>query len=196
MSLFICDFVYLNPLFVLGRWSKHFYVLSLKKKTTLSYIVFLRGVCIPFISPLFFVISSLLLILGVCVSLCVCTCAQSCPTLCSPVDWSPPGSSVPEIFQASILECDTFPSSRNLPDPEMEPHCLCFQHEKADSLPLAPPQSVQFSSVAQLCLTLRPHESQHARPPCPSPISCLVCSFFIVCCNVKLSALFSALLSC
>ena len=29
--------------------------------------------------------------------------------------------------------------------------------------------SVQFSSVAQLCPTLRPHESQHARPPCPSP---------------------------
>ena len=29
--------------------------------------------------------------------------------------------------------------------------------------------SVQFSSVTQSCLTLRPHESQHARPPCPSP---------------------------
>ena len=28
--------------------------------------------------------------------------------------------------------------------------------------------SVQFSSV-QSCPTLRPHESQHARPPCPSP---------------------------
>ena len=28
---------------------------------------------------------------------------------------------------------------------------------------------LQFSSVAQLCLTLRPHESQHTRPPCPSP---------------------------
>ena len=25
------------------------------------------------------------------------------------------------------------------------------------------------SSVTQLCLTLRPHELQHARPPCPSP---------------------------
>ena len=24
-------------------------------------------------------------------------------------------------------------------------------------------------TVAQSCLTLRPHESQHARPPCPSP---------------------------
>ena len=29
--------------------------------------------------------------------------------------------------------------------------------------------SVQFSSAAQSCPTLRPHESQHARPPCPSP---------------------------
>ena len=29
--------------------------------------------------------------------------------------------------------------------------------------------SVQFSSVAQSCLTLRRHESRHARPPCPSP---------------------------
>ena len=29
--------------------------------------------------------------------------------------------------------------------------------------------SVQFSSVAQLCPTLRPRESQHVRPPCPSP---------------------------
>ena len=29
--------------------------------------------------------------------------------------------------------------------------------------------SVQFSLVAQSCLTLWPHESQQARPPCPSP---------------------------
>ena len=28
--------------------------------------------------------------------------------------------------------------------------------------------SVQFSSVAQSCPTLWPHESQHTRPPCPS----------------------------
>ena len=28
---------------------------------------------------------------------------------------------------------------------------------------------VQFSSVAQSCLTLRPHRLQHARPPCLSP---------------------------
>ena len=29
--------------------------------------------------------------------------------------------------------------------------------------------SYQFRSVAQSCPTLRPHEPQHARPPCPSP---------------------------
>ena len=28
---------------------------------------------------------------------------------------------------------------------------------------------LQFSSVAQSCLTLQPHELQLARPPCPSP---------------------------
>ena len=30
--------------------------------------------------------------------------AQSCPTLCDPMDCSPPGSSVHGIFQARILE--------------------------------------------------------------------------------------------
>ena len=30
-------------------------------------------------------------------------------------------------------------------------------------------ESVQFSSITQSCLTLWPHESQHTRPPCPSP---------------------------
>ena len=30
--------------------------------------------------------------------------AQSCPTLCDPVDCSPPGSSVHGILQARILE--------------------------------------------------------------------------------------------
>ena len=38
-----------------------------------------------------------------------------------------------------------------------------FGHEAYGTLAL------QFSSVAQLCPTLQPHELQHARPPCPSP---------------------------
>ena len=38
--------------------------------------------------------------------------AQSCPTLCSPVDSSPPGSSVLGSLQARILEWVAMPSSR------------------------------------------------------------------------------------
>ena len=34
----------------------------------------------------------------------MCVCAQSCLTLCNPIDYSPPGSSVHESFQLRILE--------------------------------------------------------------------------------------------
>ena len=47
--------------------------------------------------------------------------AQSCPTLCNPMDCSPPGSSVHEISQARILEWATVSSSRGLPNPGIEP---------------------------------------------------------------------------
>ena len=42
----------------------------------------------------------------------VCSVTQSCPTLCSPVDCSIPGSSVHGILQARILEWVSMPSSR------------------------------------------------------------------------------------
>ena len=35
---------------------------------------------------------------------------QSCPTLCDPIDGSPPGSPVPGILQARVLEWVAFPS--------------------------------------------------------------------------------------
>ena len=37
---------------------------------------------------------------------------QSCPTLCDPIDGSPPGSSVPGILQARVLEWVAMSSSR------------------------------------------------------------------------------------
>ena len=43
---------------------------------------------------------------------CCCLVAQSCLTLCGPVDFSPPGSSVHGILQARILECVAISSSR------------------------------------------------------------------------------------
>ena len=58
--------------------------------------------------------------------------AQSCPTLCDPVDCSPPGSSVNGILQARILEWLPFPSPGDFPDPGIEPRSPALQ---ADALP-------------------------------------------------------------
>ena len=53
--------------------------------------------------------------------------------------------------------------------------CQRFSLGKTESLRLrterfrAQSSSVQLSLVVQSCPTLRPHESQHARPPCATP---------------------------
>ena len=41
---------------------------------------------------------------------------QSCPTLCDPIDNRPPGSSVPGILQARILEWVAISFSRSKPE--------------------------------------------------------------------------------
>ena len=51
-------------------------------------------------------------VICVCVCVCVRTRTQSCPTLCDPIDDSPPGSSVHGILQARILEWVAISSSR------------------------------------------------------------------------------------
>ena len=45
---------------------------------------------------------------------------QLCPTLCDPMDYSPPGSSVHGIFQARVLEWVAITSPGNLPNPGTE----------------------------------------------------------------------------
>ena len=68
---------------------------------------------------------------------------QSCPTLCDPIDGSPPGSPGPGILQARTLEWIAISFSKVILS------------------------SVQFchSVVSD---SLWPHEPQHTRPPCPS----------------------------
>ena len=111
---------------------------------------------------------------------------QSCLTLCDPIDGSPPGSPIPGILQARTLEwvaisfsnaekwkvkvrslshiwlCDRMDCS--LPGSSI--HGI-FQARVLEWVAIA------FSSVQFSCLvvsdSLLPHESQHTRPPCPSP---------------------------
>ena len=69
--------------------------------------------------------------------LCVCVAvAQSCPTLCDPVDCSPPGSSVHGILQAGRLEGAAIPFFGDLLDPGIEPGSRVLQ---AASSPSEPP---------------------------------------------------------
>ena len=66
---------------------------------------------------------------------CVCVCAQQlqlCPTLCDPVDCSPPASSVHGIFPARILEWVAMSSSRGSSQPR-DQTCIsqvsCFSRQ-------------------------------------------------------------------
>ena len=77
----------------------------------------------------------------VCVCVCVCVCvlvAQSCPTLCNPIDSSPPGLYVHGILQARTLEWVAISFSKR-------------NYRKKES------------EVFQLCLILRPHGLQPIR---------------------------------
>ena len=44
-----------------------------------------------------------------------------------------------------------------------------WEDGKIYSMHIGSKRKLVFSSVAQSCPTLRPHELQHTRPPCPSP---------------------------
>ena len=90
--------------------------------------------------------------------------AQSCPTLRHPIDCSLPGFSVHGIFQARVLEWVVISFSRGSSRPRDRTRVSCIVDRCF---------TLQFSSVQFSCSvvsnSLWPHESQHARPPCPSP---------------------------
>ena len=92
------------------------------------------------------------------------------------MDCSPPGSSVHGDYPGKNIEvgcCSLL--QRVFPTQGLDSCLLLLLHWQADSLPLVPPgnplksySSVQFSRSV-VSDSLRPHESQHTRPPCLSP---------------------------
>ena len=70
---------------------------------------------------------------------------QSCLTLCDPRDGSPRGSPIPGILQARTLEWVAISFSIG-------------KYIRSDDI-----------SRSVVSDSLRPHESKHTRPPCPSP---------------------------
>ena len=73
--------------------------------------------------------------------LIICACVHTkllhlCPTLCDPMDGSPPGSSAHRILQARILEWVAILFSKDIPDLSIEPGSPVLQVE---FLPSEPP---------------------------------------------------------
>ena len=62
---------------------------------------------------------------------------QSCPTLCNPMDYILPDSSVHGILQARILDWVAVPSSRGSSQLRDQIHVSCLLHWWIDSLPLS-----------------------------------------------------------
>ena len=89
---------------------------------------------------------------------------QSCLTLCNPIDGSPPGFPVPGILQTRTLEwvAIAFSATMLIDDTNILGFTFSWVLRAAQF------SSVQFSRSV-MSDSLRAHESQHARPPCPSP---------------------------
>ena len=119
-----------------------------------------------------------------------------CPTLCYPVSCSLPCSSFQGILQVRKMESVAKSSSRGIFLTQgSNLHLLCVLFRQEDSLPLVLSEkpikdayvciySISHETMLLVCLyifssvqfsrsvvshSLRPHESQNARPPCPSP---------------------------
>ena len=91
----------------------------------------------------------------------------------TPWTCSPPGSSIHGILQARILEWIAISFSRGSPWPRDWTQASriasrCFNLWATREVPLLIISSVQFS-CSVMSNSLQPHESQHARPPSPSP---------------------------
>ena len=70
--------------------------------------------------------------------------AQLCPTLCDPMDCSPPGSSVHGIFQPRVLEWTAVSFSGDLPNPGIKPRSPALQ---TDTLPSEPPGRQNYLTI-------------------------------------------------
>ena len=103
--------------------------------------------------------------------------AQSCPTLCDPVDYSPPGSSVHGILQARILEWVAISFSRGLKEIWATRDKFGWGHERVVMLfnpngDLGRGGDQEYDIVClhakplQLCLTL--YDPMDCSPPGPS----------------------------
>ena len=74
------------------------------------------------------------------------------PSICDPVDFSPPGSSIHGILQARILEWVATSFSRDLPDPGIEPRSPALEADTLTSQAPGKPFSQHHHLLKRLFL--------------------------------------------
>ena len=99
---------------------------------SLFFSVFLSQAFFKFSRNVYVYIQTDIYIVRVCVT-------QSCPTLCNPMDYSPPGSSVHRILQARILVWFAIPFSKGSSQARDRTQVSCIQ---ANSLLSEPPGNI------------------------------------------------------
>ena len=101
--------------------------------------------------------------------------AQTCPTLCHPMDCSPPGPSVHGILQARILEWVAIPSSRRSTQGSNPclPHCrqmlYCLSHWRSFSLMCEAFNIILLSRNFYQATQLLSRQEYWSGSPCPPP---------------------------
>ena len=91
-----------------------------------------------------------------------CTCAKSLqfyPTLCDSVDCSPPGSSVPGVLQARILEWVAMPCSRGSSWSRDQTHVSCIAGGFFTDGPPGKPLSILY--IVSIVCICQSHFIQH-----------------------------------
>ena len=115
---------------------------------------------------------------------------QSCLTLCDPMDFSPPGSSVYGHLQAVILEWVSMPSSRGSSWPRDQTQVsLCFLNWQTNSWPLMPPGKPRISQFKDHSKTFRDYIKCNFFP-CPFlllsfPLPVLIPKVFLIISQVR-----------
>ena len=86
---------------------------------------------------------------------CCCLVAESFPTLCNPMDYRPPASSVHGISQARILEWVTF--SQGFSQPRYRTCVSCITGKFFATEPSEKPQNIHTALINYFVFYLKPH---------------------------------------
>ena len=110
----------------------------------------------------------------------MCSVAQLCPTLCSPMDCSPPGSSVHGIFQARIQEWLSMPFPGNPPFSEIELTSLASPALAGGFFTTEPPGKPQYRIYIPILISSIPVSSM-------SLYLCIICIYICICLSISLN---------